>query len=53
MHKDYLYTNIVYTQILIHSAEELEQCRMNKLAQGLTWQHRIQTWVFLVKGPEL
>ena len=28
------------------------QSRVKKLAQGLTRQHRIQTWVLLVEGPK-
>jgi len=29
---------------------ELEQCRVNQIAPVLTWQHRIQTRILLVKS---
>ena len=43
----------VCSQVRIHTAEsELEQCRVNNLAQRFRRQHRIRTRVFLVESPE-
>ena len=32
---------------------ELERCRVKKLAQGFTQNHRIRTWILLVESPKL
>ena len=42
-----------YKYPLLIQLSKLEQCRVKKFAQGLTWQHRIRTCVLLVESPNL
>ena len=55
MHKIYSrhkYPPVSTTRYSFIQLSELEQYRVNKLAQGLTLQHRIRAQVFLVERPK-
>ena len=41
MHKDYLHTPLSIARYLFIQLSELEQRRVKKLSQCLTWQHKI------------
>ena len=47
------YSSLSIARYSFIQLSELEQCRVKKLAQGFTWQHRIRTWVLLVESPML
>ena len=58
MHKEYPYTNTHHclqstSRYSSVQPRELEQSRVHRLAQSLTWQHRIQNQVLLFENPKV